>query len=297
MPWVNYHTHCHYCDGKAELEAYLIKAIEKGFPACGFSSHAPLPFATTWNMKQESLQDYVAEISRLKEKYRDIIQVYLGLEVDYIDESWSSRNALFGKHSLDYYIGSIHFVDAFPDGTHWSIDGSPDLFFSGFEKIFKNNTQKLVKRYYQLIMEMIENDHPTIIGHLDKIKMHNRHQFFLNEQENWYHACVEDALDLIAYKECIVEINTRSIYRHNQDDLYPGEWILKRIYSKNIPVIINSDAHLTGEIDSGFTHAAAVLKRIGFKTIMVLWNNQWRECAYSVTGIEEKAFSINKWSR
>jgi len=32
MSWVNYHTHCLYCDGKAEPEAYLIRAIEEGFP-------------------------------------------------------------------------------------------------------------------------------------------------------------------------------------------------------------------------------------------------------------------------
>jgi histidinol-phosphatase (PHP family) len=79
MPWVNYHTHCRYCDGKAEPEAYLIKAIEKKFLAYGFSSHAPLPFTTTWNMKKENLRPYINEINQLREKYRAIIQVYVGL--------------------------------------------------------------------------------------------------------------------------------------------------------------------------------------------------------------------------
>jgi histidinol-phosphatase (PHP family) len=187
---------------------------------------------------------------------------------------------------LDYSIGSVHFVDAFSGGIPWTIDGASNEFFKGFEQIFKNDTRKLVTRYYKLVREMIETDHPTIIGHLDKIKMHNRYRTYLDEQENWYHDCVEDTLDLIAEKGSIVEINTRGIYRHDQADLYPGKWILERVFRKKIPVMINTDAHLPDEIESGYAYAAGVLKDIGYKSLRILWNNQWIECAFTESGVD-----------
>ena len=286
MPWVNYHTHSLYCDGKAEPEAYLLKAIEKGFPAIGYSSHAPLPFTTSWNLKQERLQEYLAEINRLKEKYKAIIQVYTGLEIDYIGGLWGFHNPFFRDLKLDYTIGSVHFMEPFSAGIPWTIDGSSDEFFKGFESAYNNDTRKLATRYYELVREMIVKDHPTIIGHLDKIKMHNRHRTYLNEEEGWYRNCVEDTLDLIAERGCMVEINTRGIYRYGQPDLYPGTWILERIYRKKIPVMINADAHLPDEIDSGYVYAAGILKSIGFGSLRILWKNRWTDCAFTESGVE-----------
>ena len=40
---MNYHTHTTWCDGKDTPEAVVVAAIDKGFDAIGFSSHAMLP--------------------------------------------------------------------------------------------------------------------------------------------------------------------------------------------------------------------------------------------------------------
>ncbi len=285
MGWVNYHTHCLYCDGKAEPEAYVVKAIEKGFQACGYSSHAPLPFDTNWNMKQEKLPSYLGEISRLKEKYRGRIEVYTGLEVDYIGGLWGFHHPFFRSLRLDYTIGSVHFMDTLSAGLPWTIDGSSEEFFKGFGAAYDNDTRRLATRYYELVRDMIDKDHPTIIGHLDKIKMHNRYRVFLNEGESWYRDCVEDTLDLIAEKGSIVEVNTRGTYRYGQADLYPGRWILERIFQKNIPVMINADAHLPDEMDAGYAFAAGILQDIGFASLRILWKNQWKDFAFTPSGV------------
>ena len=31
----------------------------------------------------------------------------------------------------DYILGSVHFIDRYPDGSWFSFDGKPDLFFQG----------------------------------------------------------------------------------------------------------------------------------------------------------------------
>ncbi len=70
MYWTNYHSHCHYCDGKYAPEAYIESALQKDVAVYGFSSHAPLPFETTWAMKKEAVTQYVAEIRSLAQKYK-----------------------------------------------------------------------------------------------------------------------------------------------------------------------------------------------------------------------------------
>lgn len=40
----NCHSHCLYCDGRANMEDFIRFAISEGFSSYGISSHAPLPF-------------------------------------------------------------------------------------------------------------------------------------------------------------------------------------------------------------------------------------------------------------
>ena len=67
----NYHSHCLYCDGRANMEDFIRFAISEGFSSYGISSHAPLPFSTAWTMEWDRMDDYLSEFSRLKEKYAD----------------------------------------------------------------------------------------------------------------------------------------------------------------------------------------------------------------------------------
>ena len=62
----NYHSHCLYCDGRANMEDFIRFAISEGFTSYGISSHAPLPFSTAWTMEWDRMDDYLSEFSRLK---------------------------------------------------------------------------------------------------------------------------------------------------------------------------------------------------------------------------------------
>ena len=46
MNLTNYHSHCLYCDGRADMDSFIRFAISEGFTSYGVSSHAPLPFPT-----------------------------------------------------------------------------------------------------------------------------------------------------------------------------------------------------------------------------------------------------------
>jgi len=279
--WTNYHTHSQFCDGSAGLHAIVSAAQRLSMPAIGLSSHAPLPFQKRWSMKTENLRRYLGEIKTLKRK-RVGIQVYTGLEVDYIPSQISPSDFV---QLLDYTIGSIHFVDRLPDGSPWEIDSTLSAFKAGLSAIFSNNVRAAVSRYFELTREMIINGRPDIVGHLDKIKIHNRHYPFFRENEGWYRAEINETLDVIRHAGTIVEVNTRGIYTGKTDDVYPSRWILKLISEKSIPVTLSSDAHHPSELLNGFASAAPVLVESGIQTLMVLNDGIWKPSRYNDKGL------------
>ncbi len=110
MQLSNYHSHCTFCDGRSIPEDFVRFAITHGFRAYGFSSHSPLPFETFWNMSKDDMPEYLQEIKRLKQKYSDQLEIYAGLEIDYLDETYNASIPYFQELPLDYRIGSIHFL-------------------------------------------------------------------------------------------------------------------------------------------------------------------------------------------
>jgi histidinol-phosphatase (PHP family) len=287
MAWVNYHSHCNYCDGSDEPERYVLEAFKKDFPAYGFSSHASLPFPTDWSIPEDRFGAYLSEINRIKQKYRNRIQVYRGLEVDFIPGITGNKKLLSNGIKMDYLIESVHFIDGFTNGDPWSFDGSIETFQKGFEHIFHKNGRRMVGRYYELVRQMIEEDTPEIIGHLDKIKMHNHIHNYLNENDAWYRKEVEETIKSIQKTDAIVEVNTRGYYKSNRpEQLYPDEWILELLKQKNIRVMINADTHDPDEVDAGFEYAAEILKKIGFKYIWALFNGEWKPYLFDKNGIK-----------
>jgi len=278
MILTNYHSHTKFSDGSNEPKDYIEKAIEKEMKAYGFSCHAPTTFPCTWTIAPENLNNYIEEIDRLKKKYKDKIEIYKSLEIDYFPGNPLAQPENHKALHLDYIIGSVHFVDNLKNGEAWNIDTSKRIFDDGMVEIFGGDGKKAVTKFYELTLEMLDVMKPNIIGHLDKIKMFNTGNKFFNENEQWYKDLVENVLQKIKKTGTIVEVNTRGVYRGKTDDYYPSNQILKRCYELTIPVQINSDCHKPDEVANGFKEASQLLKEIGFKTMRVLLNNKWQDC-------------------
>jgi len=281
--WANFHMHSLYCDGAGEMTEYVEKAIAEGMPSLGFSSHAPVPFDCAWCMKKENLTAYLKDIESLKVNYPSV-QLYKGMEVDYIPGVVSPADV---KPQLDYTVGSIHFVDRFPDGRPWEIDGHHAGFLEGLKIIFNNDIRQVISRYYELTRDMVRTSSPDIVGHLDKIKIQNRDEKFFKETDPWYVAEIEKTLAVIADAGAIVEVNTRGLYQKKSTTPYPSPWILKKIHERNIPVTLSSDAHRPDDIINQFEQTAALLIAIGFRKISILKDGLWKPVTFTAHGITQ----------
>lgn len=271
--WSNLHTHSTYCDGTSSLAEIVNTAISKNMISLGFSSHAPLPFNSPWCMKKENLTNYLHEINQLK-KNTSPLQIYNGLEVDYIPGKISPDDF---KNQLDYTIGSVHFVESFADGRGWEIDGTHASFNEGYEHIFKKDIHAVITRYYELIREVVTKNCPTIIGHLDKIKIQNKYHPYFDESESWYRKEVKHTIDVIRTSGAIVEVNTRGLYQKKSLTPYPSPWILELICQQQIPITLSSDAHHPDDLINQFPETAKLLLAIGFKKICILMDGRWQE--------------------
>lgn len=104
----NYHTHTYRCGhASGEDEEYVLAAIQSGIEVLGFSDHAAyrLPDAR-YRMNYEKVEDYISSIRHLKEKYKDQITIYLGMEVEYYPSEWDTLT--YYRNELDYLILGQH---------------------------------------------------------------------------------------------------------------------------------------------------------------------------------------------
>ena len=276
MELFSHHTHSHFCDGKLSPEEYVKKAIGSGLSYIGFSSHAPFDDAVSWTMNDALIDDYVTEIDRLKEFYKEEIDIYRSLEIDYIPGLTRSFSYWKKRAALDYTIGSVHLIKGNSVQDLMFLDGPDTNFTYGLQRIFGNDIKQAVKAYYHQINEMIEEEAPDIAGHIDKIKMNNKERFF-QEDEKWYRDLQNETLCLLEQTRTIVEVNTRGIYKKKSKELFPDSYFLTECCRREIPVTISSDAHHPQELLLGYQEVCQKLKRIGFGEIMKFSKGEWLE--------------------
>lgn len=269
MDLFNLHTHTHFCDGKNPPEEYVTQAIDLGFHTLGFSGHAPVPFENHFAIKEEKLETYFQAIRDLKVEYKTSIQILLALEIDFIPGITKDFDEFRKQGNLDYVIGGVHLIKNQDQEGLWFIDGPlQEKYDEGLKAIFNGHARKGVEAYYYQLLEMIATQGPDIIAHLDKIKMHNKERFFSIE-EQWYKDLVWKTLQYIANEtNCIVEVNTRGLYKKRCDSYFPGPEILEQIHHLNIPITLSSDAHKPDDLNKYYDEAIELLKDIGFKKII-----------------------------
>jgi len=208
------------------------------------------------------------------------LQILLGLEYDYIPGHTNSLAALRKEFPFDYIIGSVHLVCNDHTGLVWFIDGPKvSSYDNGLRDVFGGDVRKAVTAYWRQLHQMIYSEKPDIIGHLDKIKMHNHDRYF-HQDEPWFVSLVDGTLELIRQQGSVVEVNTRGIYKKRSDTLFPGPEILKKILAMKIPVTLTSDAHKPNELSLYFPEATEILKEIGFKSTAFLSSAGWKEAAF-----------------
>lgn len=229
-------------------------------------------------MSKSDLPEYLAEIQRIKEKYGHLLEIYVGLEIDYLDQTYNASIPYFRDMSLDYRIGSIHFMpisDILIEENMVCIDGSFRDYAMGVKNHFDGDIRLLVKRFYESTMCMIEAGGIDIVGHIDKVYMNGCKYTDFDLDAPWYRKPFTACLEYIKEKELMVEINTKTLTTKGYT--FPHKNYLSLLQSMDIPVMVNSDCHYPDLVNDGRPEAFELLRQAGFKSTRELVKGQWQD--------------------
>lgn len=260
----NFHTHTTLCDGKSAPEEVVLSAIQKGFSAIGFSGHAVTDFDQSYCLKD--IDGYIATITALKEKYKNDIEIYVGIEEDAYQ--WTDRT------KFEYLLGSSHYLKK--DGIYYQLDCGADNLQKCLDA-FSGDPLSLAEAYYSQFTAYIKERKPDIVGHFDLITKYEESQtnwFFPNPD---YHKLAEKYIRLAAENDVIFELNTGGIARGIRTTPYPYENLLRILQKEDAKIILNSDSHHKDTIDCHFTEIRKYLKEIGFKHLYTLYHNEFQK--------------------
>ena len=271
-----YHTHIFLCDGNNSTEEMVYNAVLLGVKHIGISSHAPLKISNKWSISYQQLENYSLEIGKIANKFKNQIEVFKSLEIDYIPGFTYSFNHFNKLMNLDYTIGSIHLVLNKSTNKLWFIDGNKEECQTNFKSIFNSNIKEAIASYYSQIREMVETQKPDIIGHLDKVVMNTAGKYF-NENEKWYIDEVMKTLLVIKENNSIIEINTRGLYKNKWHTSFPSPAILKMSNKLDIPIVISSDAHSVTELTASYDMAEKIAIEAGYNYQMMFDNGKWKQ--------------------
>lgn len=263
----NLHTHTIYCDGKDTPEEIIETAISKGFSSIGFSGHSYMWASNYFQEYGDKTPEYKKEVLSLKEKYKGIIDIFLGLEVE-----------MYAKVDLkgyDYLIGSVHYLDFKEECV--SFDLGIDSIKYIIDKHFSGDGMAFAKEYYRCLSHLPEYGKFDIIGHFDLITKYQDTEKFFDIEEKEYKNAYMEAIDALCGKIPYFEVNTGAISRGYRKSPYPSMDILKELKNRGFGAVITSDCHDRRFLDTGFSMARDMLKEAGYKSQFILTNDGFTE--------------------
>ncbi len=229
----NYHTHTCFCDGENTAEEMIQKAIELGFSELGFSGHSYIDFDKESCMSLENTELYKQEIADLKEKYKDKINILLGIEYDYLSN--------VSCDGYDYIIGSVHYL--LKNGEYIFVDYSRERQIDSVNQYYGGDYYAFIEDYYAAVTDVYNKTKCDIIGHFDLVTKYNADGSLFDVNNPRYIKAWKRAADAIVKTPAIVEINTGGIARGYLKEPYPSKEIIDYFKAKGKKMIFSSDCH------------------------------------------------------
>lgn len=257
----NLHTHSVFSDGENTLEEMALAAISKGFSSLGFSDHSAIDGCEDWCMPIRKYSEYFAECVKTKEKYKNELDIFIGLEMDILSDRC--------EYPLDYAIGSCHHV--VKDGKRICIDDTLEELLGGVKDCFDGDILLLCEEYYKEVASIAERKDLQIVGHFDLItKFTEVCPELIDTDSERFIAAEDNAIKALVDAGKIFEVNTGAIGRKKRSFPYPSERVLRKISESGGKVTVSSDCHDADYLDCYFKECEAILKEYGFSEIFYL---------------------------
>ncbi len=224
-----FHIHTYRC-GHAENvsdEAYIKKAIELGASTIIFTDHAPFPGNLFGNrMRYEQLPEYIDTLQKLKQQYKNIIDVRIGLEMEYLPGFQSYYEELAADSRLDLLMLGQHFYEIKQGEYSFSFPDMKEMEYAGC---------------LNAIMQGIETGLFQVVAHPDRsFRYKGNWDLDCERISKEFFACVLNYPVML--ERNISSMNTKNYYRNEFWQLMP----------ERIDTIVGLDAHSIYEMEERY---------------------------------------------
>lgn len=256
MRFSNLHTHTTFSDGKNTVAENVEAAIEKNMLSIGFSDHSFTAIDPSYCMHTEHYSEYRNAVLAAKEKYKGIIPIFLGMEMDLFSDVPDGE--------FDYFIASVHYI--IKGDACYAIDHTVGHQEKCVRDVFSGDKLEMAKHYFELMQENVMRLRPQIVGHFDVL---NKFSYMPEEDERFVD--IAEAAMRECFKWCPrFEVNTGAIARGYRKLPYPNMHLLKLLSELGGEVVLNSDSHKAENLDCFFSESVDIIRNAGFREIAYL---------------------------
>lgn len=246
----DFHMHTSFStDSDTTPEEMIQAAIQKGLKTICITDHHDIDFTEPGFLID--FDTYIPVLQELQEKYRDKIEVLIGMEFGMQPHLGETEKQLAKKYPFDFVIGSLHLV------------GGKDPYRGG---IFRGQTDETVyRRAFELMIENIRNcsDFDSL-GHIDYVVRYgtNREKEYSYQK---YADYLDEILKYLIQNGKALELNTTG-WKYGLPFAHPHRDVLKRYKELGGEMItVGSDGHRPEHIAYDFSKVKAYLEMCGFQ--------------------------------
>lgn len=251
---VDGHVHTRLCNhAVGEMEEYVEQAVQRGLATIIFLEHLETDICyqpQSW-LSDEDFAYYFQEGARLKQRFRGIIDVRLGVEMGFNPESAATIQQRLARYPFERVGLSCHFHRH--GGVHLNLLSRRQQSLGQLAAI---GTDAVITTYFASLIEAVATLDCDVLCHLDAVLRHLPGIGF----NDGHRRQVEQLLDGMQAKGVALEINTSGFdYR---GAAFPAPWIINEARQRGIPLQAGSDAHQPSEVGRHFAQLPQYLTEI-----------------------------------
>lgn len=250
----DFHMHTNFstdADVEVTQEKMIQGAITKGLQTMCITDHMDIDFSDDPNEFTFDTERYFSVLKPLQEKYRDVIDVRIGVETGLQPHLGEKLHHYVNQYAFDFVIGSVHLIKGEDPYSR---------------KMFESVTDKEAYRqaFEETIINIQKNSDFDVLGHMDYVVRYGKNQakeYFCKNYADY----IDEILKKLIYSGKGIELNTGGL-KYGLGFAHPHPEILKRYKELGGEIItVGSDAHQPQHIAYGFEAAKDILKENGFK--------------------------------
>lgn len=263
----DYHVHSHHSgDSDAPMNEVVESAISKGLKFLCFTEHMDIDYPEypqdniTKNTFLLDAKTYKNEFLKIKDKYKDQIELHYGVELGLQPHVLEENKAFLSENDFEFVIGSNH------------ICNRKDPYYPEF--FMDRSEQDAMNEFFESTLENIRlfNNY-DVLGHLDYAI-----RYAPTKGADYSYDQHRDIIDEIL-KQLIsdgkgLDVNTKALYS-GMPQPNPDINMLKRFRELGGEIItFGSDAHKAADISNKFDTAADIVRAAGFTSYCIFKNRK-----------------------